>query len=169
MEVLWAPWRKSYVILAGLSRDSNCIFCNAVQSSNTNNYVIYRSKHSLAMLNKYPYNNAHVMVAPKRHVPSPELLSDEELLDIFKIMNVIMSAIRLCYNPDGFNVGANIGRIAGAGIEGHLHIHIVPRWSGDTNFMAVIANAKVIPESLNETYSRLCECVNKVVGINRSD
>lgn len=164
MEILWAPWRKSYVISVTLSRDNECIFCKAVQNPYSNNYVVYKGKHSIAILNKYPYNNAHVMIAPIRHIPSLELLSDEELLDIIKTMNTIISAIRLCYNPDGFNIGANIGKAAGAGIEGHLHIHIVPRWVGDTNFMAVIAGTKVIPESLNETSSKLSECINKIVN-----
>jgi ATP adenylyltransferase len=162
MEILWAPWRKYYVVSASGSKSNECIFCRATQGSDESNYVIYRGSYSLAMLNKYPYNNAHVMVSPLKHVPTPELLNDEELLDLIRTVNIILSAIRLCYNPDGFNIGANIGRAAGAGIEGHLHIHIVPRWNGDTNFMAVIANTKVIPEGLNETFVKLRECINKI-------
>jgi len=165
LDVLWAPWRKNYVVATSTSKHSDCIFCRAVQGSqNENNYVVYKSNSSIAMLNKYPYNNGHTMVAPIRHVPSPELLSDEELLDLAKTMNIIISAIRICYNPDGINIGANIGRAAGAGIEGHLHIHIVPRWIGDTNFMAVIAHTKVIPEALEETHSRLIKCIERVTS-----
>lgn len=164
MEVLWAPWRKSYVLLATSSKENECIFCKTVQGSNDNNYVVYRSKYSIAILNKYPYNNAHVMVAPTRHVPSLELLNEEELLDLIKTVNLMISAIRLCYNPDGFNIGANIGKAAGAGIEGHLHIHVVPRWIGDTNFMAVVARTKVIPESLEETSLRLSKCVGEIIN-----
>ncbi|MEM1559926.1 MAG: HIT domain-containing protein [Ignisphaera sp.] len=162
MDVLWAPWRRNYVVSTAAKNHSNCIFCKAVQDIHSNNYLVYKSKFTIVMLNKYPYNNAHTMVAPIRHVPSLELLSDEELLDLMKTVNIVISAIKLCYNPDGINVGANIGRAAGAGVEGHLHIHIVPRWIGDTNFMAVIARTKVIPESLEETCSRLTECINKV-------
>ncbi|MEM1644267.1 MAG: HIT domain-containing protein [Ignisphaera sp.] len=165
MEVLWAPWRKNYVTSTIIKDHSNCIFCKATQDIHSNNYVIYKSKFTIAILNKYPYNNAHTMVAPIRHIPSPELLNDEELLDLIKTINVVISAIKLCYNPDGINIGANIGRAAGAGVEGHLHIHIVPRWIGDTNFMAIIARTKVIPESLEETCSRLTMCINKVLNL----
>lgn len=162
MDVLWAPWRRNYVVSTVAKDHGNCIFCKAVQDIHSNNYVVYKSKFTIVMLNKYPYNNAHTMVAPVRHVPSLELLSDEELLDLMRTVNIVISAIKLCYNPDGINIGANIGRAAGAGVEGHLHIHIVPRWIGDTNFMAVIARTKVIPESLEETCSRLTECISKV-------
>lgn len=162
MDVLWAPWRRKYVTM--LSKQSECIFCKAAREAHENNYVIYKSRLSIAMLNRYPYNNAHTMVAPIRHISSPELLSDEELLDLMKTVNIVISAIRLCYNPDGINIGANIGKAAGAGIEGHLHIHVVPRWYGDTNFMAVIAGTKVIPESLNDTWDKLTLCINKLVN-----
>lgn len=161
MQILWTPWRKQYV--ATLAKQKECIFCKATDpNAYNNNYVIYRGHHSIAMLNRYPYNNGHTMIAPVRHVPSPELLSEEELLDLMKTLNLVLSAIRLCYNPDGINIGANIGKAAGAGIEGHLHIHVVPRWYGDTNFMAVIGNTKVIPESLDDTWNRLRECIDRL-------
>ncbi|MEM1682617.1 MAG: HIT domain-containing protein [Ignisphaera sp.] len=159
MDVLWAPWRRSYI--ASLSKHNECIFCKAVQGDDRYNYVIYRTRYTIAMLNRYPYNNGHTMIAPIRHVPSPELLSDEELLDLVKTVNTIILAIRQNYNPDGINIGANIGKAAGAGIEGHLHIHVVPRWYGDTNFMPVIANTKVMPESLDETWRKLKEYIDK--------
>lgn len=160
LKILWTPWRREYV--ATLPKQKECIFCKAIRDEQSNNYVVYRSKHSIAILNRYPYNNGHTMVAPIRHIPSFELLSDEELLDIMKTVSLIIAALRMCYNPDGINVGANIGKAAGAGIEGHLHIHIVPRWYGDTNFMAVIADTKVIPESLNDTWTKLKECLSKL-------
>jgi len=115
------------------------------------------------MLNLYPYNSAHVMVAPHRHVPTPELLSDNELLDLFKTVNIVIEALRKEYNPQGFNVGMNIGRVAGAGIEGHIHVHVVPRWSGDTNFMPVIAGTKVLPEDLKTTWRRIKKAIEGVI------
>jgi ATP adenylyltransferase len=113
------------------------------------------------MLNRFPYNNGHVMVAPIRHVPSVEMLSEEELLDLIKTLAKVIKAIRMCYQPHGINIGANIGKAAGAGIEGHLHIHIVPRWNGDTNFMPVIAGVKVIPEDVNVTWKKIKSCLEE--------
>ncbi len=142
---------------------SRCFFCEAAKNNDDkNNYVVYRSKYSIALLNIYPYNNAHVMVAPIRHVPSIELLTDEELLDLMKVVNIVLKAIRMEYKPDGFNLGLNIGRTAGAGIESHVHIHIVPRWAGDTNFMPVLAKTKVIPEDLEKTWERLKKAIQSI-------
>ena len=157
--ILWAPWRESYV---KQPHSPECIFCKAVNEDDATGYVVYRSKHSFALLNKFPYNNGHVMVAPIRHVPSIELLTEEEMLDLMKVISIVLKALRICYQPHGFNVGANIGRVAGAGIEGHLHIHVVPRWNGDTNFMPVISNTKVIPEDINVSWRRIRECIKKV-------
>lgn len=159
IDVIWAPWRQSYVLQA--FHTDECIFCKAVKGSDEENYVVYRSLHTIAMLNRYPYNNAHVMIAPKRHVPSTELLNGEELIDLMNTLNRVLGAIRGCYNPHGFNIGANVGKAAGAGIEGHIHIHIVPRWNGDTNFMPVLARAKVIPEDLRDTWRKLREHLSK--------
>ncbi len=153
IDVIWAPWRQSYVVQ--MLHANECIFCKAINGSDDENYIVYRSPYTIAILNRYPYNNAHVMIAPKRHVPSTELLSDDELRDLMYTLNKVLSAVRECYNPHGFNIGANIGRAAGAGIEGHIHIHIVPRWNGDTNFMPVLAGTKVIPEDLRETWRKL--------------
>jgi len=162
--LLWAPWRMSYVERSARSSETECIFCDAVRSSDEKHYVVYRSKHSIAMLNLYPYNTAHVMVAPKRHVPSTELLSDEELLDLFNTVNLVMRAIREEYNPHGFNVGMNIGRAAGAGIENHVHVHIVPRWVGDANYMPIIANTKVLPENLDRTWTRIRKAIERILS-----
>ncbi len=160
-KLLWAPWRSSYVMKN--NNDKYCIFCNAANNIEQFNYVIYKSKYSIAMLNRYPYNNGHVMVAPIRHVPSIELLNDEELLDLMKTIALVIRAIRLCYNPHGLNIGSNIGKAAGAGIEHHVHIHIVPRWIGDTNFMPTIAFSKVIPEDLNTTWNKLKKCIESSI------
>ncbi|BBG24484.1 hypothetical protein IC006_1805 [Sulfuracidifex tepidarius] len=107
------------------------------------------------ILNAYPYNTGHVMVVPYRHVPSIDLLSDDEVIDLFHLVKDSMNSIRNSYNPHGFNIGINIGRVAGAGIENHVHVHIVPRWNGDSNFMPVVSNTKVISETLEDTYVKL--------------
>jgi ATP adenylyltransferase len=161
MDVLWAPWRMTYIIKA--VKEKECIFCRAVSSSDDEaNKVVYRSEHSIVVLNIYPYNTAHVMVAPKRHVPRPDLLSDEEVADLHKTLILTIKAVEKEYNPQGFNIGMNIGRVAGAGVEGHMHIHVVPRWMGDSNFMPVIGETKVIPEDLTQTYRRLKASFNSL-------
>lgn len=154
MHVLWAPWRMSYIKKA--SEISECVFCTAATSEDEeSSLIIARTQYSLAMLNAYPYNTAHIMIAPKRHVPRIELLNDYEVLDLFSLAKAVIRAIDEEYKPEGFNIGMNIGKVAGAGIESHIHIHIVPRWLGDTNFMPVIAYTKVMPEDLGTTLTRL--------------
>ncbi len=155
MRILWAPWRMKYIREFSKLGRKGCIFCEAVSGKDEEHLVVYRSKYSIAMLNLYPYNTAHVMVAPKRHVPRPNLLSDDELLDLYKLVNMVIEALDREYSPHGYNVGINLGRVAGAGVEAHLHVHIVPRWEGDTNFMPVVANVKVIPEDIRETFRRV--------------
>lgn len=153
MNKLWAPWRSKYIYLR---RRAGCIFCGAGKESNTGKrYILERSEHSFSILNIFPYNNGHVMVAPCRHVMSLELLSDEELLDIMKLVNKTKIALDKKLKPHGYNIGLNIGRAAGAGYAGHLHIHIVPRWAGDTNFMPLMADTKIVSESLDAMYRLL--------------
>jgi len=153
MDKLWAPWRSKYIYLR---KKTSCIFCNAKTEKNLRKrYIVERSKHSFAMLNLYPYNNGHVMVAPYRHVKSLDLLSDIELLDLMKLVNTIKCRLDKKMKPHGFNIGINVGQIAGAGFAGHVHIHIVPRWKGDTNFIPVIGDVKVVSESLDAMYSAL--------------
>ncbi|MCS7099767.1 MAG: HIT domain-containing protein [Sulfolobales archaeon] len=159
MRVLWAPWRMSYIKRS--SEVSECLFCKAYNSEDFEKYlVLVRTQYSLAMLNAYPYNTAHVMIAPRRHVPKLEMLYEYEVLDLFNLAKLVMKAIDEEYRPEGYNIGLNIGRTAGAGIEAHIHIHIVPRWSGDTNFMPIIASTKVIPEDLKTTLARLKSRLN---------
>ncbi len=161
--MLWAPWRITYVVKAG--REQECIFCSAANSSDDRKHkVVYRGKHSIVILNIYPYNTAHVMVAPKRHVPRPDLLSKEEAIDLHESLIKAIKAIELEYSPHGFNVGMNLGKVAGAGIEQHMHIHVVPRWAGDTNYMPVIGGTKVIPESIEDTYERLKKAFDLLTG-----
>lgn len=153
MDRLWAPWRSAYIYMRTPKR---CIFCGARRASDDKKrLIIERSTHSFAMLNLYPYNNGHVMVAPYRHVKSPELLSDAELLDVMRLVNRVKTRIERKLKPHGFNIGFNIGKIGGAGYAGHIHIHIVPRWTGDTNFMPIVSNTKVVSESLAAMYATL--------------
>lgn len=153
MDKLWAPWRKAYI---GQQKRSGCFLCQIKKSKNDRaNLVLKKTTHSIALLNLYPYNNGHVLVVPKRHVKSLELLSDVELLDLMKLNNEMTKRVRSRLKPHGMNMGINLGRISGAGVPGHVHIHIVPRWAGDTNFMPVVAQTKVISESLESAYKRL--------------
>ncbi|MCS7144922.1 MAG: HIT domain-containing protein, partial [Archaeoglobaceae archaeon] len=152
MEKIFAPWRIRYV-LAPKSKD--CVFCSAVKGDERNLLVVHKAEKSFVVMNHYPYNPGHVMICPKRHVPSTEDLTDEELLEMMKLLNLSIKAIRVAMNPDGFNLGVNLGRVAGAGIVEHLHLHVVPRWSGDTSFMPVLADVQIIPEALEESYEKI--------------
>lgn len=146
MDKLWAPWRSKYIYLRNAK---GCIFCGNRKINRKSRHIIERSKHSFSMLNLYPYNNGHVMVAPYRHVKTMEVLSDKELQDLIGLVNKTKRLLDKKLKPHGYNIGMNIGRIAGAGFAGHIHIHIVPRWKGDTNFMPVTAKTRVISESLD--------------------
>lgn len=164
MERLWAPWRMKYIReLIPLKKPQKCIFCEAIKSEKKREkLVLVKGKYAFIMLNLFPYNSGHLMVAPIRHVPSIELLSEEESLDLWKLTQLSVILLRKAIKPDGFNIGINIGRIAGAGVEDHVHIHVVPRWCGDTNFMPVISNTKVIPEAIYDTYDFLMKFVPEV-------
>lgn len=151
MERLWAPWRSEFVRLKDKKK---CIFC-LKKGRSGHKYIIKKSKFSFALLNKYPYNNGHVMVTPYRHVKDLKKLRGEELLDIIKLVNEMQRLLEKKLRPHGFNIGINIGKAGGAGYKDHVHIHIVPRWEGDTNFMPVIGNTKIVPQSLGELYKIL--------------
>ena len=160
MKQLWAPWRIQYI---RSPKHDGCIFCDfPKENRDRERLILYRGKHSFIIMNNYPYNPGHVMIAPYRHVGRWEDLNDKELLEIMKLSQLAVKAIKRVMNPDGFNMGVNLGRIAGAGIDDHVHLHIVPRWNGDTNFMPVIADTKVIPESLQEAYDGLRKAVEEV-------
>lgn len=152
MDKIWAPWRSKYIYLRQVK---GCIFCGNRKAKRAHRYIIERSVHSFAMLNLYPYNNGHVMITPYRHAKSLELLSEAELLDMIKLLNAVKKRIERQFRPHGYNIGVNIGKIAGAGYAGHVHIHIVPRWTGDSNFMPVVADTKVVSESLDAVYKSL--------------
>lgn len=153
MKLLWAPWRMNYILS---KKDKGCIFCELPKQNNDReNLIIYRSKYNFVIMNRYPYNNGHIMVVPYIHVFSLDNLSDEILLDFMKVTQHSINSIKKAFMPDGFNIGINIGRIAGAGMEEHIHLHMVPRWAGDTSFMTVFDEIRVIPEHLMQTYDRL--------------
>ena len=150
---LWAPWRHRYLTQQGRRR---CIFCAAKRSTaDRRHLVIARGRRVFALLNRYPYNNGHLLVAPYRHVGRLESLSTAEWTESLRLIRRLIRRLTTVLHPHGFNLGANLGRVAGAGIPGHLHVHLVPRWGADTNFMPVLANTKVISQSLDELYGLL--------------
>lgn len=152
MDRLWAPWRINY--LCRKKKKSGCIFCHAKKSA-LNDYVIFKTKRSICLLNRYPYNNGHIMICPLRHISDISEAKDEEILDIFKSLNRAKGLLREVLRPHGYNIGFNLGKAAGAGITGHLHLHIVPRWLGDKNFMPSVSGSNVISQSLHELAKRL--------------
>jgi ATP adenylyltransferase len=153
MERLWSPWRMEYIMS---EKGEECIFCEKIADNDDEaNFILDRGETCYVMLNLYPYNNGHLMVSPYRHVPGPEQLGEEELTEMMLLVNRSLSTLRRAMHPDGFNIGINVGKAAGAGIEQHVHIHIVPRWNADTNFMPVFSQTRVIPELLDETYRKL--------------
>lgn len=155
-EQLWAPWRLSYVATAKQDKPEGCFFCRyRDEMTDADNLVVSRGPHSLAVLNRYPYNNGHLLVAPHRHTGGLEELNDDELLECMQQLQRMTAALKKLLNADGFNIGLNLGRAAGAGLPGHLHWHLVPRWNGDTNFMPVLTGTNVIPQSLEELYKLL--------------
>ncbi|MGQ4832959.1 MAG: HIT family protein [Candidatus Asgardarchaeia archaeon] len=149
MKYLWAPWRIKYILM---EKPKECIFCKAIkENKDDENLILYRGKYSFIILNRFPYNSGHLMIVPYRHVGNIEELTQNELNEMNKLMQKSVKLLKVALKPDGFNIGINIGRVAGAGIEEHIHIHVVPRWNGDTNFMPVIGDTKVVNQYLNET------------------
>jgi ATP adenylyltransferase len=155
-ELLWAPWRLQYI-----ERETpagGCIFVDLpAQENDRENLILHRGKHAFVMLNAFPYTNGHLMIAPYQHTSEMGELDDSTLLEINQLLAKCLRWVKAAYQPDGFNVGINLGRAAGAGIPDHIHWHVVPRWSGDTNFMTTIGEVRVLPQSLEESYDRLRE------------
>ena len=149
MDKLWAPWRIKYL---KAKKNRNCIFCDKKAGGNS---VIFKTSHSVCRLNIFPYNNGHLMLSPLRHVKDLSALKQNELLDLFAALNTAKTLLDKTLKPHGYNIGINLSEAAGAGIPGHLHIHIVPRWKGDTNFMPVVSDTKIISQSLEELAKRL--------------
>lgn len=154
MENLWAPWRSEFILSE--KKDEGCIFCNAIKDTDDQkNLIIYRGKSCFCILNKYPYSGGHLMVAPNNHKGKLSELTKEEMLELMNVTTEAETILSATMKPDGFNIGANIGKAAGAGVVGHIHLHIVPRWIGDTNFMPVMTDVKVVSQSLEDVYKLL--------------
>ncbi|MEM0445576.1 MAG: HIT domain-containing protein [Nitrososphaerota archaeon] len=154
IERLWSPWRMAYIKRAFESR--SCIFCDKPKAGrDRENLILARGRYCFVMLNAYPYNSGHLMIAPYRHIGQPSLLREVEFVDLFRLLRVFLNALDKAYTPSGYNIGMNVGRPSGAGIPGHVHLHVVPRWTGDTNFMTVISGTKVMPETLDQSYDKI--------------
>ena len=154
MKVIWAPWRMEY-ILSG-QKEGDCIFCPGNdRAQDEERLILWVGSLTMVMMNQFPYINGHLLVAPAQHVPGLEYLSNEETLDLLLMVRRSIDILKKTMNPEGFNVGLNLGRVAGAGMEEHMHFHIVPRWNGDTNYMPVLAETKVVSEALDQTWEKL--------------
>ncbi len=159
LDNLWAPWRIKYV---QQKKVKGCVFCKIfAEEKDKRNFILFRSQYCFAVLNTFPYNNGHMMIVSNRHVSSLEDLGEQEFLDMNRSLIRLKSILKKILNPDGFNIGINIGKAAGAGVDKHIHIHIVPRWRGDTNFMPVVAETKVVSQSLGELYKKVMDVLKK--------
>ena len=156
MKHLWSPWRMTYI--ENSKKEAGCVFCNAqTQADSAENLIAFRGKLSYVILNRFPYTSGHLMVIPFAHVATIEELDAVTRAEMMELTSRCTTELRQIYKPQGFNVGINMGEAAGAGVLGHVHIHIVPRWAGDTNFMSAVGETRVLPESLEETYTRVQE------------
>lgn len=159
LEKIWAPWRFEYIRNPG----SGCFLCTGFQSPDLRQcLVLEKGPNALSIMNRYPYNNGHIMVAPGRHVGRLEELDDSEILEINRLLVRAIRALNLTLKPQGFNMGVNQGPVAGAGVADHIHFHLVPRWQGDTNFMPVLGSVKVISDALDKTYDQIREGLEKI-------
>lgn len=157
MKNIWAPWRKEFILN---KKEENCFFCEAIKDNqDRKNMILYRGDKCFCILNKYPYNNGHLLIAPILHKDDLTKLCNPEMLEFMTLTRDMKKILSKKMNPDGFNLGINLGNVAGAGVEGHIHLHIVPRWNGDTNFMPVISDTKVIPQTLDDLYIELKSCL----------
>ena len=165
MNRLWAPWRSAYVTSSGAS-DTDCIFCRTSEPDRAS-LILVRGTVSYVILNLYPYNNGHVMVVPNRHAPNLATLTADEQIELMRLTRHAEIALTEAYAPQGINVGINLGRAAGAGVLDHLHVHLVPRWSGDTNFMTAIGETRVLPEDLDATVKKLRPIFERLASSDR--
>lgn len=156
MKQLWAPWRLTYIRRECVIDEDACVFCvREVRGEDACRLILHRGEHAFILMNKYPYANGHLMIAPYRHTADIDVLSEAEALEMHRLLILAKGVLEETVCPHGFNIGMNLGQIAGAGITDHLHMHIVPRWSGDTNFMPVFADVRIIPQHLEATYELL--------------
>ena len=154
MEVLWTPWRMEYIL--SNEKQPGCIFCAGDNRENDEErLILHVGNKTMVIMNKYPYANGHLLVCPVRHCFGLDMLDDKERLDLIGMVSRTIEILKKAFKPDGFNVGLNLGKVAGAGIEEHMHFHIVPRWNGDSNFMTVLSEVRLIPEHIRETYKKL--------------
>jgi ATP adenylyltransferase len=154
MDHLWSPWRYDYVTKAG--SDVPCIFCEkSSQTSDSENYIVHRAKKNFILLNIYPYTTGHMMIAPYEHVATLEATSEETVTEMMLLSRQAAKHLRAIYHPHGMNIGMNVGECAGAGVAGHIHMHVLPRWIGDSSFMTTVGETRVLPEDLRVTYERL--------------
>ena len=162
MKQLWSPWRMEYI---RRTKPDGCVFCDLPKEDNDpESLILLRGRHCYIMLNRYPYNNGHLMVVPRRHTSTLAGWTAEERAEFLELADLAVALLKRTMNPDGFNLGINMGECAGAGIADHIHLHVVPRWSGDCNFMPVFADTRVIPEHIQATYQNLREALEKVLG-----
>ncbi len=160
MKQLWSPWRMTYIEKS--NKEEGCVFCNAqAKADGAENLIAHRGKLSYVILNRYPYTSGHLMVIPFKHVSTLEELDAETRAEMMELSSRCTTELGEIYKPQGFNLGINIGKAAGAGVLGHVHIHIVPRWAGDTNFMTAVGETRVLPESLEQTYERVKQAFGK--------
>jgi len=158
VEILWSPWRHEYITSSGPQKSpADCIFCAAHQNpaDDKRNLIVHRASHNFVILNRYPYISGHLMIAPYAHVGELRAASKESTDEMMDLVKRCEQALRETYHPEGFNVGMNLGRVAGAGVADHIHMHILPRWGGDTNFMSTVGDTRVLPEDLMMTYEKL--------------
>ncbi len=157
MDYLWTPWRYAYVTTA--DRDTGCIFCAAPQQDDEQARIVYRAAHCYLILNTFPYTNGHVMIVPYAHLDELQKLPVETANEMMALAQRMESVLRSLYRPDGINLGMNVGKAAGAGVAGHIHMHILPRWVADANFMSVIGETRVLPEAQDVTWKRIREAL----------
>jgi len=157
MDRLWTPWRLAYVTRVGGGAEPSCIFCDALARIDTESFVLFRGRLAFVILNTFPYNNGHLMVVPNRHAARLADLGADELVEFIRLTQAAERVLTEAYQPHGLNMGLNLGKSAGAGVLDHLHMHVVPRWNGDTNFMSVVGETRVLPEELPVTARRLRE------------
>jgi ATP adenylyltransferase len=163
MDYLWSPWRYRYVTTA--DRATGCIFCSLpAEHRDPQNYIVHRARLNFVILNRYPYTSGHLMVVPYEHVPTLEALAEETAVEMILLARRAEVLLRANYKPDGLNVGLNVGKAAGAGVAGHIHMHVLPRWVADANFMTSIGETRVLPEDLSETYEKLSRAFAETHG-----
>lgn len=171
MDYLWTPWRYAYITTAAKydGKPEGCIFCELPKLKDVDAKIVHRAKHCYVILNSFPYTSGHVMVVPFAHLDELQKLPEGAAQEMMALTQKMEGILRRVYSPDGINLGMNVGRAAGAGVAGHIHMHVLPRWVGDTNFMTVTAESRVLPESLDQTYERLRAALQSMPGAGEKD